>query len=60
MKGQGLLRDALKKYGGDKDSFAKDVLGRSRVSVWRWQKKDDPTPIPEAVIARLRSYLQEK
>lgn len=59
MKGQGLLRDALKKHGGDKDAFAKDVLGRSRVSVWRWQKKKHPTPIPQAVIDRLRTYLNE-
>lgn len=54
MKGTGLLRRAMKVHGGTIDSFAREVLGRSRVSIWRWKRNH---PMPEAVIDRLKSYL---
>ena len=53
-----LLQRAIKLHGGTIDSFAKEVLGRSRVSIWRWQRH--LKPIPQAVQARLRTYCAEK
>lgn len=58
MKGAKLLARARQVHGGSIESFAKDVLGRSRVSVWRWEKKQQP--IPETVIARLKAYLTDE
>jgi len=55
MLGQGLLKKAIKKHGGGYDDFARQVLGRSRVSVWRWLKGTHS--MPQAVIDRLRAYL---
>ena len=52
-----LLQRAMRKHGGTVDDFAKEVLGRSRVSIWRWLRK--ATPIPEAVRTRLKTYLAE-
>ncbi len=52
-----LLKRAMKLHGGTIDDFAKDVLGRSRVSVWRWLRK--LTPIPQAVQQRLRTYCAD-
>jgi len=53
-----LLQRAIKLHGGTIDSFAKEVLGRSRVSIWRWQRH--LKPIPQAVQDRLRAYCAEK
>jgi hypothetical protein len=47
----------MKLHGGTIDDFAKDVLGRSRVSIWRWLRVI--TPIPQAVQQRLRTYCAE-
>ena len=44
----------MKVHGGTVDRFARDVLGRSRVSIWRWKRNH---PMPDAVIDRLKSYL---
>lgn len=55
--GQRLLTRALKKYGGHQKTFAHDILGRSRVSVWRWLRGTHP--LPQAVIDRLRTYLAQ-
>lgn len=55
MLGQGLLRRAVKKHGGSYDDFARQVLGRSRVSIWRWLRGTHAMPSP--VIDRLRQYL---
>jgi hypothetical protein len=55
--GQTILRRAMRLHGGTTDEFAKEVLGRSRVSVWRWLRKDHP--IPKAVQDRLRVYCLE-
>lgn len=52
-----LLKRAMKRHGGTVDVFAQEVLGRSRVSIWRWLRKS--YPIPPAVIVRLKAYLQE-
>lgn len=52
-----LLRRAMKLHGGTIDDFAKQVLGRSRVSIWRWLRK--AYPIPLAVRERLRVYCHE-
>lgn len=52
-----LLKRAMKLHGGTVDDFAKDVLGRSRVSIWRWLRK--LTPIPQAVQQRLRTYCAD-
>lgn len=52
-----LLKRSLARHGGTMDDFAKEVLGRSRVSVWRWMRRTHP--IPAAVIARLKAYLTE-
>ena len=57
MKGIGLLRKAMQLHGGTDESFAKQVLGRARISIHRWKK--GIKPIPEAVIARLKAYLTE-
>lgn len=56
-RGTILLTRALRRHGGTIDEFAKEVLGRSRVSIWRWQRRTHS--IPEAVIARLKAYLKE-
>lgn len=56
MKGDVYLRRAIKLHGGSYDAFAKQVLGRSRVSVWRWLRKEKP--IPDCVIDRLKTYVQ--
>lgn len=56
LKGDLYLRRAIKLHGGSYDAFAKEVLGRSRVSVWRWLRKEKA--IPECVIDRLKSYVQ--
>lgn len=47
----------MKRHGGTVDEFAKQVLGRSRISIWRWLRKS--YPIPPAVIVRLKTYLHE-
>lgn len=52
-----LLKRAMKRHGGTVDEFAKQVLGRSRISIWRWLRKS--YPIPPAVIVRLKTYLHE-
>jgi hypothetical protein len=52
-----LLKRAMKYHGGGVDEFAREVLGRSRVSIWRWLRK--ATPIPRAVQDRLRVYNEE-
>lgn len=52
-----LLKRAMKLHGGGVDVFAKEVLGRSRVSIWRWLRR--ATPIPMAVQERLRAYCAE-
>jgi hypothetical protein len=54
--GSGTLRRALKEYGGPVNHFAVDVLGRSRVSVWRWIQNREQ--IPGVVRHRLKRYLQ--
>lgn len=56
MKGDIYLRRAIKLHGGSYDAFAKEVLGRSRVSVWRWLRKEKQ--IPDCVIDRLKTYVQ--
>jgi hypothetical protein len=52
-----LLKRAMKLHGGTIDDFAKQVLGRSRVSIWRWLRKAHPIPL--AVRERLRTYCRE-
>ena len=52
-----LLKRAMKLHGGTIDDFAKQVLGRSRVSIWRWLR--NAHPIPLAVRERLRTYCRE-
>lgn len=52
-----LLKRAMRLHGGTIDDFAREVLGRSRVSIWRWLKKAHP--IPKAVQDRLRTYCLE-
>ena len=52
-----LLKRAMKLHGGTIDDFAKQVLGRSRVSIWRWLRKAHPIPL--AVRERLRVYCRE-
>lgn len=54
--GSGTLRRAIKVYGGPVNRFAVDVLGRSRVSVWRWLNNREAIPL--IVIHRLKMYLQ--
>ena len=53
-----LLKRAMKLRGGTVDDFARQVLGRSRVSIWRWLRK--ATPIPQAVRDRLKAYCAEQ
>jgi len=50
------LRRAIKLYDGPVQYFAADILGRSRVSVWRWLNGSQI--IPAIVAHRLRVYLQ--
>ena len=57
VKGRALLSKAMRLHGGSDERFAKDVLGRARISIHRWKK--GLKPIPEAVLARLRAYLVE-
>lgn len=52
-----LLNRAIRLHGGTLDDFAREVLGRSRVSVWRWLRKAHP--VPQAVRDRLRAYCHE-
>jgi plasmid maintenance system antidote protein VapI len=52
-----LLKRAMKLHGGTVDGFAREVLGRSRVSIWRWLRK--ATPIPQAVRDRLKAYCAD-
>lgn len=54
--GSGTLRRAIKVYAGPVNRFAVDVLGRSRVSVWRWLNNREAIPL--IVIHRLKMYLQ--
>jgi hypothetical protein len=54
--GSATLRKAIKVYGGPVNGFAADVLGRSRVSVWRWI--NDRETIPLIVVHRLKMYLR--
>jgi hypothetical protein len=54
--GSKTLRTAIKVYGGPVNGFAADVLGRSRVSVWRWINERESIPL--VVIHRLKMYLQ--
>jgi hypothetical protein len=54
--GSGSLRRAIKMYGGPVNAFAADVLGRSRVSVWRWLNGRETIPL--VVVHRLKVYLQ--
>lgn len=55
-EGSATLRRALKQYGGPVNHFAADVLGRSRVSVWRWLNEREA--IPAIVRHRLKVYLR--
>ena len=50
-----MLRKALDAHGGTVETFAAEVLGRSRSTVWRWLT--GRTDIPPAVLTRLRAYL---
>ena len=52
-----LLKRAMRLHGGTIDDFAREVLGRSRVSIWRWLRKAHP--MPKAVQDRLRTYCLE-
>lgn len=52
-----LLKRAMRMHGGTIDDFAREVLGRSRVSIWRWLRKAHP--MPKAVQDRLRTYCLE-
>lgn len=55
MKGKVHLQRAIRLHGGTLDAFAKEVLGRSRVSVWRWL--NDSQEMPDVVVERLKAYV---
>jgi hypothetical protein len=56
LQGSVTLRRAIKAYGGPVNAFAADVLGRSRVSVWRWLNEREAIPL--IVLHRLKVYLR--
>ena len=56
--GVGLLRRAIKVHGGTYEDFSQGVLGRSRVTVYRWLRGTHA--IPAIVVERLRKYLSGK
>lgn len=56
-RGSGLLKQALAKHGGTKEAFAREVLGRRREVVHRWDTGE--RAIPSVVLERLRAYLKE-